>query len=208
MKAVKSPILNNRKRLVCAFGRFNPPTWGHVALATSVERLAAILKADARIFVSKSHDVKRNPIDPETKLDLLRSSLVTSVPIGPALQMPPTVFDWAWENGYGRVHMVVGADRAASMRQCVKNYMKARKEHGLPTGHITILTVKRLKMFGSASLMRSAVAKGDYKAFTKIAPKTDVETVERIWRETARGMGVERKRGDISAKLSTRVGRS
>lgn len=56
------------KTAVFAFGRFNPPTRGHVKLVAAVESIAKELNADPFVFVSRSHDDKKNPLSYPDKM--------------------------------------------------------------------------------------------------------------------------------------------
>ena len=67
------PNKKNKGTLTVAFGRFNPPHLGHLQLmntaASSVEG-----DKDAYIIVpSRSNDPKKNPLDPNTKVDIMKA---------------------------------------------------------------------------------------------------------------------------------------
>ena len=49
------------KRIVIAFGRFNPPTTGHALLIAFLTKTANRLGADARVYASPTTDAKKNP---------------------------------------------------------------------------------------------------------------------------------------------------
>ena len=58
------------KRVVFAWGRFNPPTIGHEKLLQAVERIAA--GDDFFIYPTHTQDKKKNPLDSKTKSDLMK----------------------------------------------------------------------------------------------------------------------------------------
>lgn len=60
------------KTAVFTFGRFNPPTRGHGKLVETVERIAKELNADPFVFVSQSHDSKKNPLTYQDKIVFMR----------------------------------------------------------------------------------------------------------------------------------------
>ena len=60
-------------KTVMTFGRMNPPTRGHEKLVDRVKELAG--DGDHHVFVSGSHDPKRNPLNPKQKNSYLKSSI-------------------------------------------------------------------------------------------------------------------------------------
>jgi hypothetical protein len=56
--------------LTIAFGRFNPPTTGHEKLLNAVSSIAG--KGEYKIYPSRSNDPKKNPLDPDTKISVMR----------------------------------------------------------------------------------------------------------------------------------------
>jgi hypothetical protein len=55
------------RHVVFAFGRMNPPTIGHEKLVDTIKAHAEKVGGEAHIYLSKSHDKKKNPLDYETK---------------------------------------------------------------------------------------------------------------------------------------------
>ena len=60
------------KKVVFAFGRFQPPTTGHELLVNAVKRIAAAQKADHIIYASRTHDKKSNPLPVDRKVYYLK----------------------------------------------------------------------------------------------------------------------------------------
>ena len=58
------------KTAVFAFGRFNPPTAGHLKLAMKVKQVAG--SDDGFIYTSHSQDPKKNPLDYRTKTKFMK----------------------------------------------------------------------------------------------------------------------------------------
>ena len=56
--------------LTIAFGRFNPPTTGHEKLLNTVASSSD--DGDYVIVPSRSQDKKKNPLDPDTKIGVMR----------------------------------------------------------------------------------------------------------------------------------------
>lgn len=60
------------RKLVFSFMRCNPPTKGHNEVIKQVMELAANNWAENLIVLSRSHDKKKNPIPPESKLHYMQ----------------------------------------------------------------------------------------------------------------------------------------
>ena len=63
------------KKIVFTFGRFNPPTVGHLLLATRVKQEASRRGADHIIYGSNSQDRKKNPLSARDKLRFMKKIL-------------------------------------------------------------------------------------------------------------------------------------
>jgi len=94
-------------KTVMTFGRMNPPTRGHEKLVDRVKELAG--DGDHHVFVSGSHDPKRNPLKPEQKHNYLQQSFPDT-----NISQQPSAFHAMkklHDDGYKDVTVVVGADR-------------------------------------------------------------------------------------------------
>ena len=94
-------------KTVMTFGRMNPPTRGHEKLVDRVKELAG--DGDHHVFVSGSHDPKRNPLNPKQKNSYLKSSFPST-----NISQQPSAFHAMkklHDDGYKDVTVVVGADR-------------------------------------------------------------------------------------------------
>ena len=63
-------------KLTFAFGRFNPVTTGHEVL---MDKAKAVGGKNYRIYVSKSQDRKKNPLDYKTKIKYLKKILLVKL---------------------------------------------------------------------------------------------------------------------------------
>ena len=70
MKSFKDIVEINSQTAVFAFGRFNPPTAGHLKLAMKVKQVAG--SDDGFIYTSHSQDPKKNPLDYRTKTKFMK----------------------------------------------------------------------------------------------------------------------------------------
>jgi len=67
------PNKKNRGTLTIAFGRFNPPHLGHLQLMNTAANSVEGDKDNYVIVPSRSNDPKKNPLDANTKVDIMRA---------------------------------------------------------------------------------------------------------------------------------------
>ena len=100
------------KKIVFTFGRFNPPTTGHLLLATKVKEEARRRGADYKIYGSNTQDAKRNPLSSVDKSRFMKKVLKdTNVIVNNKSGNPFTVLQQLSKEGYTDITMVGGADR-------------------------------------------------------------------------------------------------
>ena len=116
-------VEKTRGTLTIAFGRFNPPTTGHEKLLDTVSKSSD--DGDYVIVPSRSQDPKKNPLDTDTKVSIMRqmfpqhSERIVNDP------QNRTIFDVlkkAHMDGYANVRIVGGADRQKEFDKLVNNY--------------------------------------------------------------------------------------
>ena len=109
--------------LTVTFGRFNPPTIGHQKLLDAAKKAAG--KGSLRIYPSRSHDPKKNPYDPDEKIDVMKQMYPDHA--GNIVNDPnsKTIFDvlkQAHEDGFSSVKIVVGGDRVKEFTKLSGDY--------------------------------------------------------------------------------------
>jgi len=112
------------KKVVFAWGRFNPPTIGHGVVMKRVAKEARARSADYAIFASKSNDPKKNPLTFRTKVKFLRQSFPKhskNINGSPKLRTIVDVMKFL-EKKYTEVSLVVGSDRAADFKKLLNHY--------------------------------------------------------------------------------------
>ena len=62
--------MKNGETITLTFGRFNPPTVGHEKLLQGVKGVAG--GGELRIYPSRSEDPQKNPLDPDTKTNMMK----------------------------------------------------------------------------------------------------------------------------------------
>ena len=66
------PVPKTKGTLTLAFGRFNPPHAGHQQLMDIAAASAEEQESDYIIVPSRSNDKKKNPLDADTKISMMR----------------------------------------------------------------------------------------------------------------------------------------
>ena len=116
-------VEKTRGTLTIAFGRFNPPTTGHQKLLDNVAKSSD--DGDYIIVPSRSNDPKKNPLDPDTKVSVMRQMFPDH---GERIVNDPanrTIFDVlkkAHSDGYAGVRIIGGADRQKEFDKLVNAY--------------------------------------------------------------------------------------
>ena len=161
--------------LTVAFGRFNPPTTGHEKLLDTVASNSD--EGDYIIVPSRSNDKKKNPLDPDTKVSVMRqmfpqhSERIVNDP------QNRTIFDVlkkAHMDGYAGVRIIGGGDRVAEFEKLSGNYNGKLYQFD----NLEVLSAGDRDPDGddvsgmSASKQRKAAAEGDFTTFRKGVPSS------------------------------------
>ena len=120
-----TPPRNERTKgtLTIAFGRFNPPTTGHEKLLDTVASSSD--DGDYVIVPSRSQDKKKNPLDADQKVGVMRQMFPNhseKIVNDPANRTIFDVLKKAHNDGYTNVRLVVGADRQKEFDKLTNNY--------------------------------------------------------------------------------------
>ena len=181
------PVPKTKGTLTIAFGRFNPPHAGHLQLMDTAASSAEQEESDYLIIPSRSNDPKKNPLDPDTKVSMMRQLFPQHAARIQNDQNTRTIFDVlkkAHNDGYANVRIVGGADRVNEFTKLANNYNGSLYQFD----NVEVISsgdrdpdsegVEGL----SASRMRLAVAENDFKTYYdhlhKDEPMLDPETGE------------------------------
>jgi len=179
---------------VFTFGRFNPPTIGHVALANKIKSVARKNGAQSFIFTGKSTDKKRNPLDYNNKILFMSKSFkgVTVV----KNEKINTIFDalgYLDKKGYTDIKLVVGSDRTGEFKKLVSKYLK---DYNFENFEVVSAGERDPDAGGvkgmSASKMRAAAERGDYDAF-RLGCSANMSKKDclKMFKAVQKGMGVK-----------------
>jgi hypothetical protein len=105
-------VKKTKGTLTVAFGRFNPPTTGHEKLLNQVAKSSD--EDDYIIVPSRSQDAKKNPLDADSKVGVMRQMFPKhseKIVNDPANRTIFDVLKKAHNDGYSGVRVVGGADR-------------------------------------------------------------------------------------------------
>lgn len=192
----QEPLTQDKGILTVAFGRFNPPTTGHQKLLDTVAEIAGESGA-YKIYPSRSQDPKKNPLDPDTKISLMRKMYPEHGEKIVNDENLKTIFDVlkkAYDEGYSGVNIVVGSDRQNEFEKLATKY------NGIEYDFAELNVVSAGDrdpdsddISGiSASKLRKAAADEDFETFRKGTPKSldDKETIK-LFMMIRKEMGID-----------------
>ena len=181
--------------LTVAFGRFNPPTTGHEKLLDTVSTSSD--DGDYVIVPSRSQDKKKNPLDADSKVEVMKQMFPKHS--GKIVNDPAnrTIFDVlkkAHNDGYANVRIVGGADRQKEFDKLINSY----------NGKMYQFDKVEVRSAGdrdpdgegvegmSASKQRKYAADNDFKGFLQGVPSAmNKEMAKQLFSNIRRGMKIE-----------------
>ena len=170
------PVEKTKGTLTLAFGRFNPPHAGHQQLMDIAAQSAEAEESDYIIVPSRSQDAKKNPLDADTKVSVMRQMFPQHSERIVNDGANRTIFDVlkkAHNDGYTNVRIVAGQDRVKEFDKLSQNY----------NGQLYQFDNMEVVSSGdrdpdaegmeglSSSRMRLAAAEGDFKTFRAGLPE-------------------------------------
>jgi len=190
------PNKKNKGTLTVAFGRFNPPHLGHLELMNTAANSVEDKKDAYMIVPSRSNDPKKNPLDANTKVDMMKSMFPQHANNIMNDNKTRTIFDVlnnANNDGYANVRIVGGADRVKEFNKLATNYNG--KLYDFDNVDVVSSGERDPDAEGveglSASRMRLAASENDFKAFKKGLPKDlDDEKKKEIFTTVRSSMGI------------------
>ena len=170
------PVPKTKGTLTLAFGRFNPPHAGHQQLMDIAAQSAEAEESDYIIVPSRSQDPKKNPLDADTKVSVMRQMFPQHSERIVNDGANRTIFDVlkkAHNDGYANVRIVAGQDRVKEFDKLSQNYNGQLYQFD----NMEVLSSGDRDpdaegMEGlSSSRMRLAAAEGDFKTFRAGLPE-------------------------------------
>jgi len=185
------------KTVVFTFGRFNPPTVGHIKLAEKVKSVARSNGADYKIYGSSSFDKRKNPLSPKIKERYMRKILrdknaVVDSNVKTAFHAMKVLSD----AGYEKIIMVVGSDRVAEFKKSISRYVGPGKDYDIKEFDVVSAGERDPEAEGvsgmSASKMRQAAKDGDINSFKMGLPNhISKKESETMFKTLQKSMGIK-----------------
>jgi len=182
------------------FGRFNPPSIGHLKL---VETLCN-QHADAHLlFASHSQDPKKNPLSYEQKIKYLKALFQSAFPNLEVVDSPArTIIEVLQQltGKYDAIIIVVGSDRLESFKTLIEKYNGVPDKSGMipySFSDITFVSAGNRdpdsddEIEGiSASKLRKFALEGDYEKFSTGIPGTNSALKAALYKDVREGMKI------------------
>ena len=175
IEMVPPEVEKTKGTLTVAFGRFNPPTTGHEKLLDTVASSSD--EGDYIIVPSRSQDKKKNPLDADTKVSIMRQMYPNHserIVNDPANRTIFDVLKKAHMDGYAGVRIVGGGDRVKEFENLSNNYNG--KLYQFDNLEVMSAGDRDPDAEGtegmSASKQRKAAAEGDFATFRQGVPKS------------------------------------
>jgi len=168
------------KGIVITFGRFQPPTTGHMLLVEKVLQLAKNGNADHTIYASQSNDPKKNPLPWKDKIGYMKKMFPkATISEDPEIKTVFMALKKLDTLGYQDLTLVVGSDRVNEFKSQITKYIghpdpklaySFRKFEVVSAGERDADADDVSGM--SASKMRALATEGNFAVFATGVPDT------------------------------------
>lgn len=193
-------LVEESREIYFTFGRMNPPTIGHGKLLNKLNSTSG--KNPYKVFLSQSSDPKKNPLTYTQKVKHVRKmfpSHARNVMMNTKIK---TVFDAAvnlYDQGYGRISMVVGSDRVQEFKTLLEKYNGVKGRHGFYNFEkINVVSAGERDPDAegvegmSASKQRANAAENDFTTFSQGVPKSmSNKDAKQLFNDIRVGMGLK-----------------
>ena len=195
IEMIPPEVEKTKGTLTIAFGRFNPPTTGHQKLLDTVATSSD--DGDYVIVPSRSQDKKKNPLDADSKVEVMKQMFPNHS--GKIVNDPAnrTIFDVmkkAHADGYANVRIVGGSDRVGEFEKLTGTYNKKLYDFD----KIEVRSAGDRDADGeglegmSASKQRKYAADNDLKGFLQGVPTSmNREMAKQLFQNVRAGMKIE-----------------
>ena len=194
-KEIKEAKVGPVKGATFTFGRFNPPTVGHMKLAAKMKSISS--GQDVLIYTTHTTDKKKNPLTNRQIRKFMNPMLPRGINV--AKSTSRTVFEVVvdlYNQGYRYVQMVVGSDRIKEFETLLNKYNGVKSRHG----YYNFETIKVVSAGDrdpdaedvsgmSASKMRHLAYSDQEDEFIKALPK-GYRLGQQLYTAVRKGMGI------------------
>lgn len=188
-----------QNELVVSFGRFNPPTNGHLKL---LDKVFSISKGKTyKIYASQSEDPKKNPLSYKDKIKFMRKMFpkhARNIIFDKDVKTILYVLSKAHDDGFLKITVVVGSDRVKEFDKVINKYNGKKSKHGFYDfgDGVSIVSAGERDpdddgVSGiSASKLRFAASENDLITFSKGMPK-GFKDAKGLMNLVRKGMGLK-----------------
>lgn len=203
LSSFKQFLINERKEVYFTFGRMNPPTIGHGKLLDKLSEMAG--KNPYRVYLSHTHDTKKNPLLFEDKVKTARKffpkhgrSILNYEGVKNILNAASSLY----EDGFKKVTLVVGEDRVNEFDILLNKYNGIESHHGFYMfENIRVVSAGHRDPDSegadgaSATKLREAVTNSDFVTFSQGLPK-NVSNVDakKLYNNVRTGLGLSEEK--------------
>jgi hypothetical protein len=152
-----------------AFGKFNPPTKGHQNLFSALKQASS--GGNFYIFPSRTQDGKKNPLDPDTKINYMKEMFPEYADRIIDSDEFKTIFDvlaFLNQEGYTTVNIIVGAERVSE----IDNLSTKQNGTMYQFNSINVVSAGTKDPEESSAAARKSAASGDFESFKKLMPSS------------------------------------
>jgi len=191
-RAVKE-ALDNSKKLIFAFGRFNPPTTGHDKLMREVITQARKNNANHIVYASASQDKRKNPLDVNTKVRFMKKMFPRNkIQAAGGTQRTFMEILKFYDKMYGEIIMVAGSDRIREFQSLADKYNG--KEYNYKSIKVASSGERDPDAEGvsgmSASKMREMAKNDDYRNFKRGVVNLSDSDTKALFAAVRKGMDI------------------
>ena len=185
--------LDNSKKLIFAFGRFNPPTIGHAKLMREVITQARKNNANHIVYASASQDKRSNPLDVRTKVKFMQKMFrQNKIKAAGGTQRTFMEILKFYNKMYGEIVMVAGSDRINEFQKLADKYNG--KDYDYKSIKVVSSGERDPDAEGvsgmSASKMREMAKNDDYRSFKKGVVSLSDSDTKALFNAVKKGMDI------------------
>ena len=185
--------LDNSKKLIFAFGRFNPPTIGHAKLMREVITQARKNNANHIVYASASQDKRSNPLDVRTKVKFMQKMFrQNKIKAAGGTQRTFMEILKFYNKMYGEIVMVAGSDRINEFQKLADKYNG--KDYDYKSIKVVSSGERDPDAEGvsgmSASKMREMAKNDDYRSFKKGVISLSDSDTKALFNAVKKGMDI------------------
>jgi len=168
------------KSVIFTFGRMNPPSLGHEKLLRSMNE--AVGSSDCHIYLSKTSDSKKNPLEYNEKIKFVRKMFPKygrNIILDESISDILSVLVKLYNENYKKVTLMVGSDRVDELKKLTNKYNGLENyKHGFYKFNegIKVLSAGERDQDGtisesvSSSQMREHAMNDNFGEFAKCVP--------------------------------------